>query len=55
MEKIELDDTEQCQQSTHFIRNLLDYIINNALGNLEKWSDANKMTMSDKNEMPTIV
>ena len=55
VEEIELADTEQCQQNTHFIRNLLDYIINNALGNLEKWSDANKITMSDTNEMPTIV
>ena len=55
MEKIELDDTEQCQQSTHFKRNLLDYIISNALGNLEKWSNANKITMSHTNEIPTIV
>ena len=40
VEKIVLDDTEQCRQNTHFIRNLLDDIINNALGNLEKSSDA---------------
>ena len=32
------DDTEQCQQNTHFIRNLLDDIINNALGNLQNLS-----------------
>ena len=39
-EEIVLDDTEQCQQHILFIRNLLDDIINNALGNLEKSSDA---------------
>ena len=41
MEEIISDDTEQCQQNTHFIRNLLDDIINNALGNLQNlsWRD----------------
>ena len=38
MEEIISDDTEQCQQNTHFIRNLLDDIINNALGNLQNFS-----------------
>ena len=38
MEEVISDDTEQCQQNTHFIRNLLDDIINNALGNLENSS-----------------
>ena len=33
VEEIILDDTQQCQQNTHFIRILLDEIINNALGN----------------------
>ena len=33
VEEIMLDDTQQCQQNTHFIRILLDEIINNALGN----------------------
>ena len=33
LEEIILDDTQQCQQNTHFIRILLDEIINNALGN----------------------
>ena len=47
MEEIVLDDTEQCQQNTHFIRNLLDDSITNALGNLGKSSDATKI--------PTIV
>ena len=39
VEEIVLDNTEQCQQNTHFIRNLLDDTINNALDNLEKSSD----------------
>ena len=47
MEEIVLDDTEQCQQNTHFIRNLLDDSITNAPGNLGKSSDATKI--------PTIV
>ena len=33
MEEIILDDTQQWQQNTQFIRILLDDIINNALGN----------------------
>ena len=55
MEEIVLDDTEQYQQHTHFIRNLLDDIINNALGNLEKSSDSTKITTCHTNEMSTIV
>ena len=44
MKEIELDDTEQCQQNTDFIRKLLNDIINNALNNLEKFSDVTKIT-----------
>ena len=54
VEEILLDDTEQCQQNTHFIRNLLDSIINNALGNLQKSSVETKITCH-KNEVSTIV
>ena len=50
MEEIVLDDTEKCQQHTYLIRNLLDDIINNALGNSEKSSDAIEIT----NEMSAI-
>ena len=39
--------------SIQFIRNLLDEIINNALGNLEKSSDATKVTACRKIEMST--
>ena len=39
VEEIVLDNTEQCQQNTYFIRNLLNDTINNALDNLEKSSD----------------
>ena len=53
LEKIVLDDTEQCQKHTHFIRNLLDDIINNALDNSEKSSDATKI-MCHTNEMSAI-
>ena len=38
----------------HFIRNLLDDIINNALRNLKKSPDAIKMTMCHISEMPII-
>ena len=55
VEEIVLDDTEQCQKHTHFIRNLLDDIINNALDNLEKSSDATKITTRHTNEMLAIV
>ena len=55
VEEIILDDTEQCQQNTHFIRILLDGIINNALGNLDKSSDETKITTRHTNEMSTIV
>ena len=47
MEETVLDDIEQCQQNTHFIRNLLDDIINNALVDLEKSLDATKITSCD--------
>ena len=55
VEEIVFDDTEQCQKHTHFIRNLLDDIINNALDNLEKSSDATKITTCHINVMPAIV
>ena len=55
VEKIVLDDTEQCQQHSHFIRNFLDDIINNGLGNLEKSSDATRITTCYTNEISTIV
>ena len=55
VKEIVLDDTQQCQQNTHFIRNLLDDIINNALGNLDKSSDETKITTCHTNEMSTIV
>ena len=42
-------------KNTHFIRNLLDDIINNTLGNLQKSSDATKITTCYTNEMSTIV
>ena len=57
VQEIVLDDTQQCQQNTHFIRNLLDdiIIINNALGNSDKSSDKTKITTCHTNEMSTIV
>ena len=55
VEEIILDDTQQCQQNTHFIRILLDDIINNALCNLGKSSDETKITTRHTNEMSTIV
>ena len=55
VEEIVLDDTEQCHQNTDFIRNLLDDIIKNALGNLKKSSDATKITTCHISEMPTTV
>ena len=45
----------QCKQNIHFIRNLLDDIINNALGNLDKFSDETKIATCHTNEMSTIV
>ena len=54
MEEIVLDDAEQCQKYTHFIRNLLGDIINDALGNLEKSSDATKVTTCHTNEVSAI-
>ena len=36
VQEIVLDDTQQCKQNTHVIRNLLDEIINNALDNLDQ-------------------
>ena len=55
VEETVLDDTEQCQKHTHFIKNFLDDIINNALDNLEKSSDATKITTCHTNEMSAIV
>ena len=54
VEEIILDDTQQCQQNTHFIRILLDDIINNALGNLDKSSEETKITIRHTNEMSTF-
>ena len=51
VEEVVLDDTEQCQQNTHFIKKLLDAIINNALGKSEKLSDTTKITTCHKDEM----
>ena len=55
MEKTVLDDTEQCQQNTYFIRNVLAGIINNALSNLEKSTDTTNIIMCHANEMSTVV
>ena len=55
MDEIVLGDTEQCQKHSHFIRNLLDDIINNALDNLEKSTDATKITTCHTNGMSAIV
>ena len=44
LEEMVLDNTEQCQKKTHFIKILLDDIVNIALRNLEKSSDSTKMT-----------
>ena len=54
LEEIVLDDTEQWQKHTHFIRNLLDDIINNALDNSQKSSDATKITTCHTNEVSAI-
>ena len=55
VEEIILDDTQQCQQNTQFIRNLLGDIINNALGDLDKSSDETKITTCHTSEMSTTV
>ena len=55
VEEVIISDTEQRQHITHFITNLLDGIINNALGNLEKSIDKTKITTYHANEMSTIV
>ena len=55
VEEIILDDTLQCQQNTHFISILLDDIINNALGNLDKSSDGTKITTRHANEMSKFI
>ena len=55
LDSFRIDDTELCQQNTQFIRSLLDDIINNVLGNLEKLSDETKITTYHTNEMSTIV
>ena len=54
MEEFVLDHHEQYQKNTHFIRNLLGDIINNALGNLEKSLDETKVMTCHTNEMSTI-
>ena len=54
VQEIVLDDTQQCKQNTHLIRNLLDEIINNALDNLDQSSDETKITTCHTNEMSTI-
>ena len=55
VEEIILENTQQCEQNTHFIRILLDDIINNALVNLDKSSDETKITTRHANEMLTFV
>ena len=55
MEEIVVDDTQQCQRDTHFIRNLLDDIISNAQCKIDKLSDETKITTCHTNEMSTIV
>ena len=55
VEEIILDDTQQCQQNTHVIRILLDDIINNGLGNLDKSSNETKTTACHTNEMSKMV
>ena len=55
VEEIIISDTEQRQHITHFITNLLDGIINNALGNLEKSIYKTKITTCHANEMSTVV
>ena len=54
MEEFVLDHHEQYQQNTHFINSLLDDIINNAAGNLEKLLDETKTITCHTNEMSTI-
>ena len=54
MEEIVLDDTQQCQRNTHFIRNFLDDIINNALSKIDRPSDETEITTCHTNEMPAI-
>ena len=55
VEETILDDIQQCQQNTHLIGILLDDILNNVLGNLDKSSDETKITTRHTNEMSTIV
>ena len=55
MEETILDHTQPCQQKSHFIRNLLDDIIKNVLGNLGKSSDETKITTCYTKEMSTII
>ena len=52
---IKLDATEQFQQNTHFIGNLLDDIINSALNILEKSSNKIEITKCHTNKMSAIV
>ena len=55
VEETILDDIQQCQQNTHLIGILLDDILNNVLGNLDKSSDETKITTRHTNEMSTTV
>ena len=53
VEEIVLDDIEQCQQNTHFVRNFLNDLRNNALGNFEKSPDATEIATC--HTMSTII
>ena len=53
VKEIVLDDIEQCQQNTHFVRNFSNDLRNNALGNFEKSPDATEIATS--HTMSTIV
>ena len=55
VEEAILDDIPQCQQNTHLIGILLDDILKNVLGNLDKSSDETKIATRHTNEMSTIV
>ena len=55
VEEIILDDTQQCQQNTHFIRILLDDIINNALCNLDKSKNKNSSHKQNVNICSSII
>ena len=55
VEEIILDDTQQCQQNTHFIRILLDDTINNALCNLDKSKNKNSSHKQNVNICSSII